>query len=68
MTTRYAGAEHRAMASLFGPRECPPDGADVERRTEPGRRQEDRDILALVGDLERALHAFRSPIIVREGT
>ena len=43
-------------------------GADVERRTEHGRRQEDRDILALVGDLERALHAFKSPIIVREGT
>ena len=41
---------------------------DVERRTEHGRRQEDRDILALVGDLERALHAFKSPIIVREGT
>ena len=40
---------------------------DVERRTEHGRRQEDRDILALVGDLERALHAFKSPIIVREG-
>ena len=40
-------------------------GADVERRTEHGRRQEDRDILALVSDLERALHAFKSPIIVR---
>ena len=52
MTTRYAGADSRL----------------VERRTEHGRRQEDRDILALVGDLERALHAFKSPIIVREGT
>ena len=43
-------------------------GTAYERRTEHGRRQEDRDILALVGDLERALHAFKSPIIVREGT
>ena len=52
MTTRYAGADSRL----------------VERRTEHGRRQEDRDILALVGDLERALQAFKSPIIVRKGT